>query len=57
MKSVFAGDLDNAQATTRLVLPVCLTFDHRVKDGADAARFMDSIRRLPSDPEELALRS
>jgi len=57
LKSVFTGDLDNARASIRLVLPVCLTFDHRVNDGADAARFMNSIKRLLSDPEELALRS
>ena len=57
LKSVFTGDLDNARTSTRLVLPVCLTFDHRVNDGADAARFMNSIKRLLSDPEELALRS
>lgn len=39
----------------RLRLPLCLAFDHRVNDGADAARFMSSLIDTLSDPESLLL--
>jgi pyruvate dehydrogenase E2 component (dihydrolipoamide acetyltransferase) len=34
----------------RRILPLSLTFDHRVVDGAEAARFMDRIIRHLEDP-------
>lgn len=37
-------------------LPLVLAFDHRVNDGADAARFMNSIKGLLEDPGRLVLR-
>lgn len=40
----------------RLHLPLMLAFDHRVNDGADAARFMNSIKRLLEDFSQLVLR-
>jgi pyruvate dehydrogenase E2 component (dihydrolipoamide acetyltransferase) len=30
----------------RLMLPLCLTYDHRVIDGAEGARFMNKIKEL-----------
>ena len=39
----------------RLLLPLSLTFDHRVADGADGARFASSIVRLLEHPDELLL--
>ena len=39
----------------RLHLPLVLAFDHRVNDGADAARFMNSIIELLEDPGRLVL--
>ena len=43
------------QIVARLMLPLSLTFDHRVADGADGARFAaDVIRRL-EHPEQLLL--
>src|SRR5437016_575592 len=39
----------------RLLLPVSLTFDHRVADGADGARFAAAIVRLLEHPDELLL--
>jgi len=57
LKNVMSGDIDKATSSTRLILPVCLTFDHRVNDGADAARFMNSVKQLLSDLGEFALRS
>ena len=34
----------------RLVLPLCLSFDHRVNDGADAARFVTRLVEVLEDP-------
>ncbi len=34
----------------RTVLPLCLSFDHRVIDGAEAARFSRDLVRLLEDP-------
>lgn len=39
----------------RLMLPVILGFDHRVVDGADAARFVNLFIGLLQDPEKLLL--
>jgi pyruvate dehydrogenase E2 component (dihydrolipoamide acetyltransferase) len=37
----------NGQVTAVKILPLCLSFDHRVIDGAEAARFMnDLVARL-----------
>ncbi|MCF7993189.1 MAG: 2-oxo acid dehydrogenase subunit E2, partial [Thiohalocapsa sp.] len=35
--------------------PLCLAFDHRVNDGADAARFVNQIMAALQDPERLLL--
>jgi len=34
-------------------LPLCLSFDHRVIDGAEAARFMNDLIQLLEDPEQI----
>lgn len=39
----------------RLVLPFSLSYDHRVIDGAMAARFTSRLSRLLSDPTQLLL--
>lgn len=39
----------------RLILPLILAFDHRVNDGADAARFLNRIKEILEDPEKLLL--
>lgn len=49
------GDLERPKIEPRLVLPLCLAFDHRVNDGADAARFMNRIAGMLADPEALVL--
>jgi pyruvate dehydrogenase E2 component (dihydrolipoamide acetyltransferase) len=43
------------QIVIRKMLPLTLAFDHRVADGADAARFMNDIVRLLSDPATLVV--
>jgi pyruvate dehydrogenase E2 component (dihydrolipoamide acetyltransferase) len=44
-----------AQIVPRLLLPLSLTFDHRVADGADGARFASDIVRRLEHPDELLL--
>ena len=39
----------------RLMLPLSLTFDHRVADGADGARFASDIVRRLESPDRLLL--
>ena len=34
----------------RKILPLSLTFDHRVTDGADAAQFLAKVLRSLEDP-------
>lgn len=48
---------DGQDLEARLHLPLVLAFDHRVNDGADAARFMNTIKRFLEDPTELMLRA
>jgi pyruvate dehydrogenase E2 component (dihydrolipoamide acetyltransferase) len=43
------------QIVVRLLLPLSLTFDHRVADGADGARFATDIVRRLERPEQLLL--
>ena len=45
----------DGQIVPRLLLPVSLTFDHRVADGADGARFAATIVRRLEHPDELLL--
>lgn len=49
------GELDDAEVSIRLMLPVSLAFDHRVIDGAEAARFVTRLRERLSDVEEFTL--
>jgi len=43
----------SGQIVPRMMLPVTLTFDHRVADGADGARFCQAIIRRLESPETL----
>ena len=40
---------DGKQFVPRLILPMSLSFDHRVIDGADGARFITLINQYMSD--------
>ena len=39
----------------RLMMPLVLSFDHRIADGADAIRFMQAIIAMLEDPEQFLL--
>jgi pyruvate dehydrogenase E2 component (dihydrolipoamide acetyltransferase) len=41
----------------RQMCPLSLAFDHRVADGADAARFVTTLLERLADPERLLLES
>ena len=41
----------------RKVLPISFTFDHRIIDGADAARFVNKVKALREDPGRIFIES
>lgn len=46
---------DGSQFRPRLILPLSLSWDHRVVDGAAAGRFLDHLRRLLGDLRRMLL--
>jgi pyruvate dehydrogenase E2 component (dihydrolipoamide acetyltransferase) len=55
LQPVVTGDEDDPEILPRLMLPLILGFDHRVVDGADAARFLGMIMDTLGDPEKLLM--
>ncbi len=47
----------NGQIMIRKILPLSLTFDHRVTDGVDAARFLSKVVQYLEDPALLFIES
>jgi pyruvate dehydrogenase E2 component (dihydrolipoamide acetyltransferase) len=47
----------NGKAVIRKILPLSLSFDHRVVDGAEAARFLNTIISHLEDPDLILLES
>jgi len=45
--------LVDEKVTQKSQLPLSITFDHRAIDGAPAARFLQTIEDLLSNPEKL----
>jgi pyruvate dehydrogenase E2 component (dihydrolipoamide acetyltransferase) len=45
----------DGEIVIRSMLPLTLSFDHRIADGADAARFVSEMIRHLSDPNLLLL--
>ncbi len=45
----------NGEIVVSHVLPLCLTFDHRISDGATAARFINQVIAYLQDPNLLLL--
>lgn len=56
LQPIVKGTQEDYTITPRLILPLCLAFDHRINNGADAARFMNAIAEELSDPEQLLLK-
>jgi pyruvate dehydrogenase E2 component (dihydrolipoamide acetyltransferase) len=52
-----AAVVRQGQVVPRLLLPLALTFDHRLIDGAEAARFLNSVVGYLEDPDLLLLES
>ena len=42
--------MDGEEIENRKFLPLCLTFDHRIIDGADGARFTNVVRQYLENP-------
>ncbi|MCG6982914.1 MAG: 2-oxo acid dehydrogenase subunit E2 [Deltaproteobacteria bacterium] len=55
LQPVVQGDLDNYRVVPRLMLPLCLGFDHRIADGADAAHFINGIIETLESPDKLMM--
>jgi len=55
LRPVVQGTLERPDVGARLLLPLSLGFDHRVNDGADAARFANKVIEVLGDLEAFAL--
>jgi pyruvate dehydrogenase E2 component (dihydrolipoamide acetyltransferase) len=55
LQPVVKGNLEHCEVVPRLMLPLILGFDHRVVDGADAARFLGIVMDALVSPEELLM--
>jgi pyruvate dehydrogenase E2 component (dihydrolipoamide acetyltransferase) len=55
MKIEERARVEKGVVIVRKTLPLCLSFDHRVVDGAEAARFTKDLIRFLEEPEKLPL--
>ncbi len=55
-RPVVRGKGPDAEIVPRFLLPLVVAFDHRVVDGADAARFTNTIIEILEDPDKLLVR-
>ncbi len=51
MKIADRARVENGAVVVKKTLPLCLSFDHRIIDGAEAARFTRDLIRFLEDPE------
>jgi pyruvate dehydrogenase E2 component (dihydrolipoamide acetyltransferase) len=56
-RSALQPVVKDGQVVPRLMMPMSLTYDHRVIDGADGARFTTRLAQLFSDPIRLLMES
>jgi pyruvate dehydrogenase E2 component (dihydrolipoamide acetyltransferase) len=56
-KSTLQPVVKDGAIVARLMMPLSLTYDHRVIDGADGARFTTRLAQLFSDPIRLLMES
>ena len=45
--------IENGKIVIKKTLPLCLSFDHRIADGAEAAMFMNDLIKIIEDPKML----
>ncbi len=57
LQPLVVGDEKDYAIVPRLLLPLSVTFDHRVLDGAEAARFLRIIIEMLENPENLLMMS
>ncbi|MDR3570408.1 MAG: dihydrolipoamide acetyltransferase family protein [Syntrophobacteraceae bacterium] len=57
LQPVVIGDINDFEIAPRLMLPLSITFDHRILDGAQAARFLNVIKAQLEEPETLLMMS
>lgn len=57
MKISDRARVENGVVVVKKTLPLCLAFDHRVIDGAEVARFMNTVINLLENPSLLLLDS
>jgi pyruvate/2-oxoglutarate dehydrogenase complex dihydrolipoamide acyltransferase (E2) component len=55
MKIADRARVENGTVIVKKTLPLCLSFDHRVIDGAEAARFTKDLIGFLENPEKLPL--
>jgi pyruvate dehydrogenase E2 component (dihydrolipoamide acetyltransferase) len=55
LELVIIGDIDHYHVEARYIVPFSLSFDHRLNDGGDAARFLATFRSILSDTDQLTL--
>ena len=48
--------LEKKKIRNAKILPISLTFDHRILDGAQAARFLESLKLFLEDPANLLMK-
>ena len=53
MKIADRARVENGAVIVKKTLPLCLSFDHRVIDGAEAARFTKDLIRFLENPEKI----
>jgi len=53
MKIADRARVENGQVKVKPTLPLCLSFDHRVNDGAEAGRFMNDLKKILQDEASL----
>jgi pyruvate dehydrogenase E2 component (dihydrolipoamide acetyltransferase) len=53
MKIADRARVENGQVKVKMTLPLCLSFDHRVIDGAEAGRFMNDLKKFIEDEPAL----
>ncbi len=54
-KKYMSGETEEPRVTPRLMLPIGVSYDHRIADGAQAAGFIRALKETLEDPNRLLL--